>query len=114
MTPKEAYEIAEAIAHGRDISGRTIVDRGLELIIATDSFWSYTYAKYVLHGRFKLGERAISESGEWSYIYALCILYDRFPLGEDAIRYTEYAQLYEMKFGFSKLSQPINWEKEGF
>lgn len=37
-------------------------DDNLEMIIATDAKYSFWYAKYVLRGKFKLGERIIASN----------------------------------------------------
>ena len=47
--------------------------------------YSYLYARYVLKGRFELGEILIAANPEYSYLYARDILKGRFELGEQAI-----------------------------
>lgn len=37
-------------------------DENLEMIIATDAKYSFWYAKYVLRGKFELGERIIASN----------------------------------------------------
>ena len=56
-----------------------------EQYIASDAFNSYLYASDVLKGRFELGEPAIAQDSEYSYLYARDVLKGRFELGEPAI-----------------------------
>lgn len=56
-----------------------------EPAIATNAYYSYSYAKNVLQGPFLLGEKAIAKDGYCSYSYAKHVLNNRFELGEPAI-----------------------------
>ena len=46
---------------------------------------SYVYAKDILKGPFKLGEKAIATSADWSFEYSRHVLKKRFKLGESKI-----------------------------
>ena len=56
-----------------------------ERIISTSGRYSHLYARYVLKGRFPLGEAAIASSTITSYEYAVIVLKGPFSLGEPAI-----------------------------
>jgi hypothetical protein len=65
-----------------------------EKAIAKDSYLSWAYA-YLINSRFQLGEQAISQNAEYSYRYAADVLEDRFELGEHAIsKSSKYSCLY--------------------
>ena len=73
MTPKEAYGQAWKQGYGTTEQ---------EAIIATNSCYSYLYAKDVIKGRWELGEAIIATDAYWSYYYARDVIKGRFPLGE--------------------------------
>jgi len=59
----------------------------IERIIASgDAGDSYNYAKHILNGPFKLGEKAIATDAYYSFMYAHDVLGDRFEMGEEAIK----------------------------
>ena len=58
----------------------------LEEVFATDTDYSYYYARDVLKDRFELGEEAIARDAYTSYLYANWILGGRFPEAEDTIK----------------------------
>jgi len=76
MTPQEAYDKAKEL-------GLRIPE--LEPVILKDAFYSFLYAKYVIEGRFILGEPTISKDAEVSYHYSFYVIKGRFILGEPAI-----------------------------
>ena len=51
---------------------------------------AYLYAKYVVKGRFKKGEDAISMDHVYAYLYAKYAVKGRFKKGEDAISMDPY------------------------
>jgi hypothetical protein len=58
--------------------------------------------KYILKGRFKLGEPAIAKDAHYSYAYAIDVLHGRFPLGEptiakNEIRWKKYCEQFKIK-----------------
>ena len=55
-----------------------------EAAIATNSFYSFNYAKYVLNGPFPLGEKVIASNLGNSLCYAE-LIGTRFELGEPII-----------------------------
>lgn len=59
-----------------------------EQLVSMDMCYSYLYARWVLKGRFKLGEGLISTDGFYSYIYANTVLHRRFELGEKSIMFS--------------------------
>jgi lambda repressor-like predicted transcriptional regulator len=86
--PWLTYEYVLKIAKGK-------IKDEWEDIIAQSSYASYQYAKKVLKGPFRKGEKAIAESPDYSYWYASDILQGLFPKGEDAIAESpKYAYLY--------------------
>ena len=60
---KWAYEYVSK--HGKD--------EDLEPIITKSPKYSYFYAKDILRGPFKLGEKAIAIDAQYSYVYAIYI-----------------------------------------
>jgi len=68
--PQEAYY--KAITLGLRIPE-------LEAIISKDAQCSYIYAKYVIKGRFILGEPVISKDAQYSYYYAKNVIKGRLP-----------------------------------
>ena len=76
MTPKEAYEQAKQQGYGTPKQ---------ETIIATDSRYSYLYARDVIKGRWEPGEAIIATYSYWSRRYARDVIKGRFPLGESLI-----------------------------
>ena len=50
-----------------------------------DKYYSFIYAKYVIQGRFELGEGMIATDALFSYRYAVEVIKERFELGEKAI-----------------------------
>ena len=54
-------------------------------IAASNAYYAYMYAKYVLTNPFPLGELTISKSDTYSYWYAFDVLKGPFPLGESVI-----------------------------
>ena len=73
--PKWAFDYVSK--HGKD--------EDLEPIIAKSTYHSFWYAKLVLKGPFKLGEKAIAKDYYFAYRYAKQILNGPFKLGESAI-----------------------------
>src|SRR5574343_446925 len=73
--PKWAFEYVSK--HGKD--------EELEPAIAKNLKDSYFYAKNILRGPFKLGEKTIATDAQYSYVYAKYILSGPFLLGEPAI-----------------------------
>jgi len=70
MTPQEAYY--KALTLGKRIPK-------LEPVISKDAFYSYCYAKYVIKGKWELGEPAISQDACCSCLYAKYIIKGRLP-----------------------------------
>ena len=67
-----------------------------EIVIATDPFYAYMYAKYILKGRWKRGEKAIAQDELWSLSYVREVSKRRFKLGEAAMKRDEKIfQVYE-------------------
>jgi len=82
MTPQEAYNEAEEL-------GERIPK--LEGIILKDAAYSFYYAKYIIKGRWELGEAVISKDTFYSYYYALHVIKGRWELGEPAISQDAYS-----------------------
>ena len=78
--PKWAFEYV--LKHGKD--------EDLEPIIAKSVYHSFWYAKLILNGPFKLGEKAIATDAQYSFFYALNIIKRKFELGESTIAKNEY------------------------
>jgi hypothetical protein len=76
MTPKEACLKCSN-------ENRRILE--LESIIAADPKYSYKYARDVIKGRFKKGERSIATDKIFSYRYARDIIKRRWKQGEKSI-----------------------------
>ncbi len=53
--------------------------------IASDPYFAYVYANYVIKGRFPEGEPAIASDPKYALWYARNIINGRFPEGEKAI-----------------------------
>lgn len=70
----------------------------LEKMIATDARHSYLYAKYIVKGRFKLGEKKIATDVYYSYWYAKDVIKGRFELGEPIIATNTY---YSYRYAFT-------------
>ena len=82
MNPKQAFRALSRNSHKkRDV---------LEQTISQDAEFSNDYARYVIEGRFELGEEAISQSAIWSYQYAHDVIQGRWELGEAAISTSAY------------------------
>ena len=79
FNPKNAYTFLKK--YKTDKSTKQL----LESIIAKHAWTSYEYAKNVLKGPFKTGEKIIATWSLTSLLYAKEILKDQFPLGEKAI-----------------------------
>ena len=59
----------------------------IEHIIASgDSEDAYNYAKHILNGPFKLGEKAIATDAYSSFMYAHDVLRGRFEMGEEVMK----------------------------
>lgn len=56
-----------------------------EEAIATHSYWSYLYARFILRDRFRLGEKVISSNPINAARYAIHVIGRKFPEGEEAI-----------------------------
>lgn len=65
-----------------------------EQAISKSLSFSMMYAKWVLRGRFVLGEPVIAKNAFYSYQYAKDILNERFPLGESVILESHYKDNY--------------------
>lgn len=66
-----------------------------EIFISQNGETAYLYALRVLHGRFELGEYAISRCPEWAVRYARFIMRKRFPAAEKYIsQHPESCYLY--------------------
>lgn len=89
MTPKEAYL---TLINRPSLSEEKTFN--LECIIAEDSSYSFNYARYVLKGRFELGEGSISKDSENSCSYAYRILKGRFKIGEEVIAKSPSSSLF--------------------
>jgi hypothetical protein len=77
LSAKEAYDYVKATN-----------DRlpEAEDIIKDDFFFSYLYAKNILHDRFHKGEYAIVEQIRLAVDYAIDVIYNRWPEAEEKIR----------------------------
>jgi hypothetical protein len=67
-----------------------------EPIIATDAYYAYAYAHYVLNGRFELGELVIATNLDCAYHYARNVLEGKFEAGEQVILKSNYAENYKL------------------
>jgi len=88
MTPQEAYN--KALQRGKRMPE-------LKPVISKDAYYSYLYAKYVIEGRFILGEPAISKNAEYSYWYAINVIKSRLPdfmHNQMILGNNEYTKLY--------------------
>ena len=86
------------------IKGRFLLG---EAAISTSDEYSYQYAEWVIGGRFELGEAAISENAWYSYWYAKEIIWERFKLGEAAI-----SKEAELSYDYAKDVIRGNWTPE--
>ena len=85
ISPEEAFERLEQ------------GDKAPYLIkaIASNPYYAYEYARYVIKGRFPEGEKAIASAPNYAYSYAYFISKGRWPEGEKAIVTAPYwAYLY--------------------
>ena len=78
MTPEIAYKTLRKNNNHKD-------RESLEQIISESAEYSCLYAKYVIKGRFVLGEATISKDALYSYYYAKDAISGRFELVEAAI-----------------------------
>lgn len=62
-----------------------VVCIAIEEIISKYDHYSYFYAKYVLKGRFELGEEVIIKKEHYLYYYCQDIVQGRFGQGEKAL-----------------------------
>ena len=85
MTPEEAYY--KCIYEDKRILK-------LEGIIATDSKYSYYYARDIIKGRFEKGEQIIVTDPENSYFYARYVIKDPFHLCHHIIFNSEWRDEY--------------------
>ena len=97
MTPKEAYYISK-----NNPSKFNMNKDYYESIIATDACRSYMYSRYVLEGRFELGEKVIATHHGYSSTYAKNILKGRFELGEYIMFDRKYCIRNYMQFNENK------------
>ena len=65
-----------------------------EAIIATNSWYSYCYARDVIKGRWEPGEAIIATYAYYSYLYASNAIKGRFPLCESIIAQSGYWKYY--------------------
>lgn len=99
---KYAYKYTINVIN-RDVALRTRGERQrfpeAEPIISQSPEFSYKYARYVVNGRWEMGEHTISQNARYSFQYAQHVLKDRFPMGEETIiNDTYYANEYAVKF----------------
>jgi hypothetical protein len=88
MTPHEAYD--KCYDEGKRIPE-------LENVIATNSYYSYRYARNIIKGKFIEGEKIISTDLKYSYWYAKDVLKGRFEEGEKIITTDPYSSYYYAK-----------------
>jgi hypothetical protein len=80
-TPRNAYKLAVGI-------GKRIPS--IEHIILKDPYYSFLYARNVIHGRWLEAEDIIKERPESTFEYATDIIKDRWPEAEDTIKLQSY------------------------
>ena len=85
MTPRKAYYQSESQGYGTTEQ---------EAIIATNSWYSYCYARDVIKGRWEPGEAIIATNAYYSHCYATNVIKGRFPLGEPVISKSGYWKYY--------------------
>jgi hypothetical protein len=85
MTPREVYLIC---------LGRKKRSPDLEGIISIDPYYSYVYARDIIKGPFKKGEKVISTDIHHSYHYAVNVIKTAFPLCHPDIFNSPYKEPY--------------------
>ena len=84
--PDIAYELAETNLGLR---------KKLEPVIMKSPEWAYTYAHWVLNGRWPAAEPVIMKDPTWAYYYAVQVLRKRWPEAEPVImKNPEWAYYY--------------------
>lgn len=71
----------------KNIFNSTKINPNLAIICP---LYALYYAKYVIKGRFELGESIIATDEEYSYYYAFDVLKSPFPLGEPVLTKSKY------------------------